>query len=243
MLAESTPNTFYGLHRGNLRQLRILAFAMALIAVAMATAVTMRSQHRDFFRSQVFARILPFTLFSRDAAEAPQERAARPAPRVDPNEGRYRVLSEFVAKRYRVSQDVTLDWVKFAHEAGHTLSLDPLLIIAVIAIESRFNPIAESDVGAKGLMQVIPKYHTEKLEEFGGEHAVFDPRTNILVGSRILKEYLRRTGNLSIALQMYAGALNDGEDTYTVKVMNEKQRLQQAVNQAKRKLLIAQVSP
>ena len=79
----------------------------------------------------------PFTLFGREAAEAPQERAARPAPRVDPNEGRYRVLAEFVAKRYRVSQDVTLDWVKFAHKAGHALSLDPLLIIAVIATGNR----------------------------------------------------------------------------------------------------------
>ena len=109
---------------------------------------------------------------------------------------------------------------------------------------ARFNPIAESGAGAKGLLQVIPKYHMEKLEEFGGEHAVFDPETNILVGSKILKEYLRRTGNLSIALQMYAGALNDREDGYTVKVMNEKQRLQQAVNQSKRKtVLVAQVSP
>jgi len=82
-------------------------------------------------------------------------------------ESRYRALSEFVAKRYRVSQDVAFDLVSLAHQEGSRFQLDPLLIIAVIAIESRFNPIAESGAGAKGLMQIIPKYHTDKLEEYG----------------------------------------------------------------------------
>jgi soluble lytic murein transglycosylase-like protein len=146
---------------------------------------------------------------------------------------RYRALSEFLAKRYKVSQAVTLDLVTIAHTAGQQLGLDPLLIIAVIAVESRFNPIAESVAGAKGLMQVIPKYHVEKFRELGGEqYAVFDPETNILVGSRILKEYLARTGHVDSALQMYAGALDDAEDTYTGKVMSEKERLQQVLRKS-----------
>lgn len=146
-------------------------------------------------------------------------------------ESRYRALSGFVANRYRISQDVAYDLVRVAHQAGNQLKLDPLLIIAVIAVESRFNPIAESVTGAKGLMQIIPKYHTDKLEEFGGEQAVFDPAANIQVGAQILKEYLRLTGNLGSALQMYAGALGDSEDQYTHKVLNEKSRLQQALAQ------------
>jgi soluble lytic murein transglycosylase-like protein len=145
-----------------------------------------------------------------------------------PEDSRLKALAEFLARRYKVSQSVTLDLVTIAHGAGQQLGLDPLLIIAVMAIESRFNPIAESVAGAKGLMQVIPKYHVEKFRAFGGEqYAVFDPETNIRVGARILKEYLSRTGHLESALQMYAGALDDDEDTYTGKVMNEKQRLQQ----------------
>lgn len=145
-------------------------------------------------------------------------------------EARYRALSEFVARRYRVSQDAAFDLVTLAHSAGGQLQLDPLLIIAVIAIESRFNPIAESRAGAKGLMQIIPKFHGDKLEAFGGEEAVFEPEANIHVGARILNEYLRRTGNLGIALQMYAGALGDDEDQYTRKVLNERYRLQQVVS-------------
>jgi soluble lytic murein transglycosylase-like protein len=154
---------------------------------------------------------------------------------MEAEEARYRALSGFVAKRYLVSQDVAFDLVTVAHRAGHQLKLDPLLIIAVIAIESRFNPIAESPAGAKGLMQIIPKYHGDKLEVFGGEQAVFEPEANIHVGARILKEYLRRTGNLGIALQMYAGALGDNEDQYTRKVLNERHRLQQVVAPARQR--------
>jgi soluble lytic murein transglycosylase-like protein len=145
-------------------------------------------------------------------------------------EGRYRALSGFVAKRYRVSQDVAYDLVSHAHRVGRQLQLDPLLIIAVISVESRFNPIAESGAGAKGLMQIIPKYHGDKLEGFGGEQALFNPAANIEVGSQILREYIRRTGNVNIALQMYAGALGDYEDQYTRKVLNERQRLLQVVS-------------
>jgi hypothetical protein len=104
-----------------------------------------------------------------------------------------------------------------------------LLIIAVMGIESSFNPIAESRMGARGLMQIIPKYHREKLQPFGGEKAVFDPSANVVVGTQILKEYLRQTGNLGIALQMYAGALDDRDDGYTRRVLSERQRLHQVL--------------
>src|SRR5690606_23780012 len=98
--------------------------------------------------------------------------------------------------RYRVSQEVAFNLVAVAHKAGRELQLDPLLIIAVISIESSFNPIAESVAGAKGLMQIIPKYHGDKLSEFGGPEAIYDPVINIHVGAQILKEYIRITGNL-----------------------------------------------
>jgi soluble lytic murein transglycosylase-like protein len=165
-----------------------------------------------------------------------QEVAAPPAASVQVEspreESHQHALSEFLAHRYKVSQAVTLDLVTIAHAAGQQIGLDPLLIIAVMAVESRFNPIAESVAGAKGLMQVIPKYHIAKFREFGRDKSVFDPETNILVGSQILKEYLSRTGNLNAALQMYVGASSDEKDAYTGKVMNEKQRLQQVLRKS-----------
>jgi soluble lytic murein transglycosylase-like protein len=166
---------------------------------------------------------------------APTVASAEPQPASVPaaENSRLQALSEFLARRYKVSQAVTLDLVTIAHTAGQEMGLDPLLIIAVMAVESRFNPIAESVAGAKGLMQIIPKYHTDKFREFGGEqYAVFDPETNILVGAQILKEYMSRTGHIDSALQMYNGALSDLEDTYTGKVMTEKQRLQQVLRKS-----------
>ena len=247
MLAKSTRNLFHGPHIGQFLQwLRNLLSAAALLAGLTVLALIARDQYGGAIE-EALADVLPFGVFRSAAADpvaiqAPADDISHARP--DPNEGRYRALADFLARRYRVSEDVTFDLVTFAHAAGHQLGLDPLLIIAVMAVESRFNPIAESVAGAKGLMQVIPKYHPEKLQEYGGEGAVFDPRTNILVGSQILKEYLRRTGSMNAALQMYAGAADDEQDVYTTKVMSEKQRLQRVVNQSKRKAVrVAQVSP
>lgn len=237
MLATSTRNTLLGNHVQHWSRHPVLG--LAVIALSIASTPMMSTLHRDR-AEQAITRLLPVHSMRLSQSEAKNESPeVKSAPAVstrkEASDGHHRVLAEFVARRYRVSPDATLDLVAFAHEAARKFGLDPMLIIAMIAIESRFNPIAESGVGAKGLMQVIPRLHLEKLKDFGGEHAVFDPQTNILVGSRILKEYLTRTGNLGIALQMYAGALHDENDTYTVKVLNERQRLLQAANQSKRK--------
>jgi len=142
---------------------------------------------------------------------------------------RHKILAGYLARRYRVASDATVDLVGESYVVGRAVGLDPLLILAVISVESRFNPIAESDMGAKGLMQVIPRFHTEKLAVHGGEEAVLDPKTNILVGAQILKEYIRLAGGLEGGLQMYNGAADDPSQGYAQKVIAEKQRLQQAL--------------
>jgi soluble lytic murein transglycosylase-like protein len=136
-----------------------------------------------------------------------------------------RLVTEFIAKRYRVSEAAVATYVAHAYQAGDQHSVDPLLILAVMAVESRYNPVAESNMGAKGLMQVIPKWHLEKLMEHGGEHAVLEPAVNIEVGARILREYYRRVGDLQSALQMYNGAFDSPSAHYSQKVFAEKARL------------------
>jgi soluble lytic murein transglycosylase-like protein len=150
----------------------------------------------------------------------------------DPEAISHRALVNYLSRRYRVASSATEQLVDAAYDAGQQVGLDPLLILAVVAIESRFNPIAESGVGAKGLMQVIPKHHQDKLG--GDESAVLDPTTNILLGARILKEYIRRTGSLEAGLQFYNGALADISSQYAQKVMAEKERLQEAVKRVDR---------
>jgi soluble lytic murein transglycosylase-like protein len=139
-----------------------------------------------------------------------------------------RAVVEFIAKRYRVAEEAIAGFVASAYRAGSELKLDPLLILAVMAVESRYNPVAESVLGAKGLMQVIARFHLDKLIEHGGEPALLDPEVNIQVGARILHEYLRRFGDLETALQMYAGAFDEPNSQYSSKVLAERARLQQA---------------
>ena len=210
------------------RWCRKFVSVLALVASVAALGLIIDSQYGHYLVSGSHRAAI-----AQAVAEAPEK--AQPVTLSPAEERRYRAISEFVANRYRVSQTVAFDLVELSHRVGRDLQLDPLLIIAVISIESRFNPIAESVKGAKGLMQIIPKYHTEKLQEFGGVESVFDPETNIQVGAQILKEYIRTTGNVGIALQMYAGALSDYEDQYTNKVMNERHRLQQVVSQMLRR--------
>jgi soluble lytic murein transglycosylase-like protein len=136
-----------------------------------------------------------------------------------------RALAEFIAKRYRVAETAAASFVSIAYRAGVEHSVDPVLILAVMAIESRYNPVAESNMGAKGLMQVIAKYHQEKLVDHGGELALLDPEINIHVGTKVLREYLRRFGDAETALQMYAGALDEPTSQYSNKVFAEKARL------------------
>ena len=147
---------------------------------------------------------------------------------------KYRALINYVSRRYRIAPDVIERFVGAAHDAGRQVGLDPLLILAVMAVESRFNPVAESLVGAKGLMQVVPRHHLDKLLEHGGEEAVLDPMINIPVGARILKEYIRRTGSVEAGLQFYNGALADPSIRYAQKVIAERERLQQAVRRLDR---------
>jgi soluble lytic murein transglycosylase-like protein len=147
-------------------------------------------------------------------------------PLETPEERERRVIADFIAKRYRVSEAAVADYVAAAYRAGQQYSLDPLLILAVMAVESRYNPVAESAVGAKGLMQIMPKYHLEKVMDRGGEEALLEPEINIEIGAQILREYQRRFGDTETALQMYAGAFDEPSGQYAAKVFAERARLQ-----------------
>jgi hypothetical protein len=136
------------------------------------------------------------------------------------------VLTAHLSRRFMIAREATEIMVETAHRAAAEVGLDPLLVLAVIAVESRFNPVAESVMGAKGLMQIIPRYHRAKLEAFGGDQALLDPQSNILVGTRILQEYVYRTGTLEAGLQFYNGASRDGSAQYAAKVMAERSRLE-----------------
>jgi soluble lytic murein transglycosylase-like protein len=141
-------------------------------------------------------------------------------------------IAAAVSKRYRVSYDATRPFVSAAFHEGGRIGVDPLLIVAVIAVESRFNPIAQSDGGALGLMQVIPRYHADKLD-VADRDSVLDPPKNIELGAKVLKEYIKRGGTEIAGLQLYNGASDDASNAYAGRVLGEKQRLRDAVRRAR----------
>ena len=137
-------------------------------------------------------------------------------------------VRDWVARRYRVSDVILEPVLAQAEDSANQAGLDPLLIVAVMAIESGFNPFAESRQGAQGLMQVIPRYHKDKIGEDAREDALFDPLLNVRVGTQVLAEGMRRFGTMQGALQYYAGALKDPNAGYTKKVLALKQRIRTA---------------
>ena len=135
-------------------------------------------------------------------------------------------VKTYVAKRYQVSAVALEPLLASAQQTGRSVGVDPLLLVAVMAIESRFNPFAESPLGAQGLMQVIPKFHPDKVDVKSDKSALFDPETNIRVGALVLKEYIQSTGSVERALQQYGG-VGDPSAPYASKVMAVKAMLSQ----------------
>ena len=117
-----------------------------------------------------------------------------------------RTLARYIARSYRIAQDSVERFVHHAYRAAKEFSLDPHLVLAVMAVESSFDPFAESAAGAQGLMQVLTRVHTNKFEPYGGVDAAWDPVANIKVGARILSEYVNRHGDVAAGLKAYVGA-------------------------------------
>jgi hypothetical protein len=158
-----------------------------------------------------------------DTAElaADEQKAARPTRQ-------QKYVTDWLSRRYRVAGDAANMLVSTAYSTAHEIKLDPLLILAVMAIESGLNPFAESPMGAQGLMQVMAKVHSDKFQHMGGAQAALNPVANIRVGALILKDYVKRTGSVEGGLKSYVGAGDaDSDSGYGSKVLAEFKRLKQ----------------
>src|SRR5262249_8766943 len=91
-------------------------------------------------------------------------------------------VARWITRRYHVAPEPIARLVQESWPVGQRTNLDPTLILAVMAVESSFNPFAQSPVGAQGLMQVMTRVHNDKYEAYGGHLAAFDPVSNLRVG-------------------------------------------------------------
>lgn len=137
-----------------------------------------------------------------------------------------REVATYISRSYRVPMADAEQLTAWAVEIGAGFDVDPLLILAVAAIESSFNPKAKSGAGAEGLMQVMTRVHAEKFHAFGGRKAALEPYPSLVVGTSILSRLIARTGSVQKALKFYFGAANQPSDGgYSERVFKERSRM------------------
>ena len=137
-----------------------------------------------------------------------------------------RAIADFFEKKYSLDRSKIEEYVSNTVLIAKEVNIDPVLLLAVISIESNFNPNRKSHAGAEGLMQVMTSVHKEKYAHFGGTSDAVKPEVNIRVGAYILKYLIATSGSLRNGLKFYVGAANAEDDGgYGDKVMAERNRL------------------
>lgn len=188
--------------------------AVALLSIAMASVITLPAQA------------------SKGRPEAPAEKPVVSA------KAQLEPVQQYISNKYRVSSKSVQTFVSTALEVGSAMQLDPLLLLAVMAIESSFNPRAESHKGAQGLMQVMTRVHRKRFEPFGGTKAVWKPEANIHVGAQILKECIERRGSIQGGLTCYVGAPGT-VSKYGKRVLAELDRLRSVLGEPAPQIMLA----
>jgi hypothetical protein len=202
---------------------------LGLVVVTVALFVFSRADLRqdiettalDWLQARHEARAEPAEIEEAPLAEPD---AISRATATDPSElnRQQAAVAQWLARRYHVAPEPVSRLVQEAWTVGPRVGVDPTLILAIMAIESSFNPFAQSSVGAQGLMQVMTRVHDQKYERFGGILAAFDPVTNLKVGVQVLKECITRAGSVEAGLRFYVGAANQVDDNgYASKVLVE----------------------
>ena len=137
-----------------------------------------------------------------------------------------RAVADFFEKKYSLDRTKIEEYVSKTILIAKEVNIDPVLLLAVISVESNFNPNTKSHAGAEGLMQVMTSVHREKYALYGGTQEAVKPEVNIRVGAYILKYLIATAGSLRNGLKYYVGAANAEDDGgYTDKVMAERNRL------------------
>ena len=224
MLAHPTQSKFStGLLRWVHRLLATLGLATVIIAGIVASQellqyefeinalrwLTQRHHARLIDEGDILEPIQDLKAIQRVAAIDPQS-LKRPQA----------LTAKWLSRRYKVAPEPVARIVQEAWSIAPKAKIEPEMLLALVAIESGFNPYAQSAAGAQGLTQVMTHIHTHKLKLFGGNYAVFDSLSNIKVGAQILKDCITKMGSTAEGLSCYVGAV--GEDSiYPAKVLAE----------------------
>lgn len=135
--------------------------------------------------------------------------------------------AKYLAKKFKQHPTAIRKYIDLAWaEAEKREGIEPELLIAIMQKESAFRAKVQNRYGAQGLMQVVRRWHREKLSP---SESLFDPEVNIRVGADILEEYIELAGgSLTKALIKYSGNAR----SYSSKVLKESRKLAELADQA-----------
>lgn len=130
------------------------------------------------------------------------------------------ILSKHISKEYKIPFSLAKEIVELVKFHAKATDLSPKIVLAVIAVESSFNPKAISSKGAKGLMQIMPLHKPGPTIE-----------DNIIKGIWILQDYKSETSNIYEALMSYnvgITAFKKGKRNYNYakKVMKKREKFE-----------------
>jgi len=201
----------------------------------MAVLISMLALARPEIRIQTVQSIQGWLYTRLHISDAEDERQqvllrslAAPATDLDADQ---LALVQAIRSKYRIAPEPLNALILEVFDLANRGNLDPTLILAVIGVETNYNPFANSPTGAKGLMQVSPDAHSDQFEPYGGPMAIFDPKTNLRIGVKILKECIDLSGSLLEGLRLYkAGEESISlESDYIARVLAEQNRLKEAL--------------
>ncbi len=206
------------LSTGKSKFVAMAAIATSLAALLVTQSVDLKKDSVSIIPQAQAAEALPQTL--------KESRVENQVPQIEPMNDedasfslaevrQKKRLTEWIAKHYRIPSSNSDLFVTTAYKAAFELGLDPHLILAIMAIESRFNPNARGAGGANGLMQVVTHIHTRRFQPYGGVKMAMDPVVNIRVGAQLLKDLIKMKGSVERGVKAYAG----GNGGYNSKVM------------------------
>jgi soluble lytic murein transglycosylase-like protein len=152
--------------------------------------------------------------------------------RVEPLDPSAQKAAQYISKTYHIAKEASELIAREAFKAGKENHVDPLLVLAIIAVESRFNPISESQAGALGLTQAMPESHPEKVALLQKDQGhILNISDNIKLGTKIIGEYMKRFDNNAVlALQQYNGSLQDTSRSYSKHVLELRAKIGRAVS-------------
>ena len=175
----------------------LIGLAVAFVVIALTARPDLRQAGEEQLMDWLRARQVQ--VLGMPVEPEASERATAANPKDLPKE--QAAVAFWLSKKYRVAPEPLSVLVAEAYDIGERAKIDPTLILAIMAIESSFNPFAQSSVGAQGLMQVMTRVHTDKYQSFGGHFAAFDPVSNLRVGVKVLQECIARAGSVEGGLR------------------------------------------